>query len=630
MTSSLSRYSLRYALRLVRHAGYRLIGSSRSDHSGTAAPLDGLSAHNTGRDDSHAGASADLHSDIVPISDNDDIHKRRFKKRKGYTKLKRLMVRIRRALRLAMMYLEQVTDPKLTLSEKIQKARDPKGFNDNALEEHRRAQEDARLFRFHREQARIVETQLIDVLTNLKFCHYVQREDKVHIKRRCKVRSANISPYAYTYNIVTPFGVKKTEMATDQVVNEIAATIGKKVRFDLDTMGLRYTVEVGSTLSVPNFVTFKDFDAMPKNRPPLSFFAGQTTNGGPVYRDLADAPHVIVAGQTGGGKSNLINGIICGLISRQPSTTVQIILFDLKGGVEFDPFYGVPHLWKHADDADGIIEYPEQILPALEAIKKECDRRLALLKKAKVKNIGEYNRGKHPKNRIPYIVGLFDEYTTARKMVGEKVETILSNIANVSRAAGIHFIIGTQYPKAEVLSTLISVNFPWRIAFNMTPAASQSVLGSWDASGLTPTGRALLQTSEGQIPIQTPRITNSTITSIVNAVKSGATDITVNTVDEEELIGWALNNTGGKLDRETLFNQFKERITDAALRDLLRSTDYKQFDINGVLYIVTPGTGNLARRAEMVEGSESAQITPNILHPTVTSDITVTEQESQQ
>src|SRR6185369_11354208 len=100
-------------------------------------------------------------------------------------------------------------------------------------------------------------------------------------------------------------------------------------------------------------------------------------------------------------------------------------------------------------------------------------------------------------NRLPYLIGIFDEYTTARKLAGAEVETLLSVIANLSRAAGIHFIIGTQYPKAEILSTLISVNFPWRIAFNMPPSASSSVLGNWNASGLTPVGRAILQTSEG-------------------------------------------------------------------------------------------------------------------------------------
>lgn len=625
MRSSLSRFSLRYALRVAKHAGRKIIGTSQQEHSGIHEAIDGLSVEREGSDDRHIGASSETHSDIVPIANNDDVYKIRFKRHRGRTRLKRLLVRIRRAIRAAMMYLEQITDPGLSLAEKLHKARDPKGFDDDALEQYRRATEEAKLFRLHREQARILETRIIDVLTNLGFCFHITKDERKYIKRRVKISKAEVNPYAYIYHIrEVPFGVKKTDMAQQWVADELASTINKKIRYDLDINGLRYTVEVGSTLSVPNFVTFKDFDAMPKNRPPLSFFIGQTTNGQPVYRDLADAPHMIVAGQTGGGKSNLLNGIICGLISRQPATTVQLILFDLKGGVEFRPFYDIPHLWVHADH-DGVIEYPEAILPALEAVKKECDRRLGMLKKAKVKNIGELNRGKHPKNRIPYIVGIFDEYTTARKLAGEKVETILATIANISRASGIHFIIGTQYPKSDVLSTLISVNFPWRVAFNMTPAASQSVLGSWDASGLTPVGRAILQTSEGPIYVQTPRITNSTIESIVSAVKSGADEIIVNTVDAEELIEWALNSAGGKLDRDSTFNQFKERITVAALNDLLKSIEGKQFDINGTYYKVLPPSGNISRRVETIEGSQFAEDANEKQQTALTSDEIVTE-----
>lgn len=629
MTSSLSKFSLRYALRIVKRAGGMIKGTSEpEDYTGLNASMVGLSARSVGTDTSHDGTSTSVHSDIVPIADNDDLYRVRFKRRRGMSKLKRIYVRLRRWTRIGISFLLDFLDPRLSMEERIYLLSHLKRMTPEMIEEHEREREDAKLFRVHREQARVLEQQLINVLTELKFCFFVTKNDQVHIKRRIKIAKVDVTPFSYVYHIRNvPFGVKKTDMAQEWVSNEIASTIGKKIRYDLDINGLRYTVEVGSTLSVPNFCTFKEFDAMPKNRPPLSFFAGQTTNGSPVYRDLADAPHMIVAGQTGGGKSNLLNGIICGLISRQPPTTVQIVLFDLKGGVEFDPFYGVPHLWKHADDNDGIIEYPEAIIPALKAIKKECDSRLAKLKKAKVRNIGEYNRGKHPKNRIPYVIGIFDEYTTARKLAGGEVETLLSTIANISRAAGIHFIIGTQYPKSDVLSTLISVNFPWRMAFNMTPHASQSVLGNWNASGLTPVGRAIFQSSEGEIYVQTPRITNSTITNIIAAVKSGASEIIVNTVDAEELIEWALNNTGGKLDIETLFNQFKERITRANLLDLAKSMENKQFDINGTLYIVKPGIGNIARRAEMVDGSLSPEKTEYKIQNTVTSDEKVTEEQ---
>ena len=493
------------------------------------------------------------------------------------------------------------------------------------LADYRTEKETVKLFQFHKEQARIVEKQIVGILTNLGFSHYVKKEDKVYVKRRIKFRSANVSPFSYEYRVSEmPYGVKKTDIAQDWVANEVSSTIGKKVHIDLDLNGLRITVEVGSTLSIPDFASFSDFDKMKNTMPPLSFYAGKTTNGADVYRNLAEAPHMIVAGQTGGGKSNLLNGIICGYLLRQPPSKVQLLLFDLKGGVEFDAFYGIPHLWKFEGDKDGIIEYPENILPALAAILDECNRRLKKLKDAKVKNLPEFNRGKHAKNQMPYIVGIFDEYTTARKLAGEKVETLLSTIANLSRAAGIHFIIGTQYPKSDVLSTLISVNFTWRIAFNMTTAASQSVLGNWDASGLTPTGRAILQSSEGEIYIQTPRITPNTVHSIVASVKQGTGGVIIRSLDPEELLEWALINTGGKLERDTLFNQFRERITIAALNDLLHSMENKEYEVQGSLYRIRAPAGNIARRMEIMDGSRFDEPENDKQQTTVTRDEDVT------
>jgi hypothetical protein len=625
--SPFSKFNLRFALRINKHGrGDKFVGSS-SEMDGTSRDTTGLSRDRIGGDRAKDGQSFERHSDIVPIADNPDVWKVQFKKR-GMTKLKRTLVRVRRVSRRVMKFLAVLKSDKLSGGEKARMLITLREWKPEDLDEHRRQNEERRLFVFHKQQAKLLEAQVVEILSNLGFCFKVTKDDRVYIKKRVKIARVDVSPYAYVYHIkAVPYGVKKTDMSQDWVATEIASSIGKKVRHELDLFGLRYTVEIGSTLSVPNFASFSDFGSMPKNQPPLAFYLGQTTNGAPVYRNLADAPHMIVAGQTGGGKSNLLNGIICGYLLRQPPSTVKFILFDLKGGVEFDSFYGVPHLWRGSADQDGIIEYPEQIIPALTAILEETNRRLVLLKRAKKKNIAELNRGKHESNRLPYLIGIFDEYTTARKLAGDKVETLLSTIANLSRAAGIHFIIGTQYPKAEILSTLISVNFPWRIAFNMSAAASQSVLGSWDAVGLTPVGRALFQSSDGQVYVQTPRITSSTIDSIVESVKSGATTITVSSVDAEEILEWAMNNTGGKLDRDTLFNQFKEKITVAALNDLLRSMEDKQFEVQGTLYVVRPQMGNQARRMELVEGSREGDGTNDKQQTTVTRDGLVTEEK---
>lgn len=614
--SSYSRFNLRTALRLNKRWNGSIIRGRSDEISGTSEDITGFNANVTGSDTAKTGTSFETHSDIVPVADNDDVWKVRFRQRRGMTKAKRFMVRIRRLLRRIAHFIAELRSDKYERDEKLHMLITLREWKPDELEERRRQKEEHELFLFHKQQAQLLEEQIIEILTNLGFCFHTTRDDRKYIKKRVKIAKVEVSPFAYVYHITSvPFGVKKTDMSQDWVATEIASSIGKKVRHELDLYGLRYTVEVGSTLSIPNFASFSEFENMPKNMPPLAFYLGQTTNGAPVYRNLADAPHMIVAGQTGGGKSNLLNGIICGYIKRQPPEVVKLILFDLKGGVEFDPFYGIPHLWQFAEDADGIIEYPEQIIPALEALLAECNRRLSVLKKAKAKNLAEFNRGKHTKNRIPYLIGIFDEYTTARKLAGDKVETLLSTIANLSRAAGIHFIIGTQYPKSDVLSTLISVNFPWRVAFNMTTAASQSVLGSWDAFGLTPAGRALFQSSDGTIHVQTPRITKLSILSIVERAKTGEGEVKLNTLDPQELLEWALNNTGGNLEFDTLFNHFNEKITQAALKDLLKSIDNTIQEVSGEQYRVIPGRGTRSRRMERVEQSQSGvEETDNTQH----------------
>jgi len=140
----------------------------------------------------------------------------------------------------------------------------------------------------------------------------------------------------------------------------------------------------------------------------------------------------------------------------------------------------------------------------------------------------------------------------------------------------------------------------------MTTGASQSVLGSWDAVGLTPVGRALLQTSEGQILLQTPRITESTIAQIVEDAKHGTNYATVNTVDPKEIIEWVRDHGGSKMDFDSVWNHFKERIRQRQLGNLLKSMEDKEFDVDGVMYTVKPGTNLSPRRIEKADGSLSS------------------------
>lgn len=607
---SSSRFNRIMSLRIFsRLSGTKLFAGSSTELSGGDVPLVGYDGKQIGADVAHDGTSFEVNSDAGAYANNDDVWRKRFVKH-GMSRLRRTLVRIRRTWRAFIAYMLLFRSRKLSFDEKVIMAQRFRRWNDKELEEHRRAKEEYKLFRFHKQQAQLIKLRVVDVLTNLGFCYHITKNERKYIKKKITITQVDVSPYAYTYHITrVPFGVKLTEIAQDWVTTELAASIGKKIRYDLDLYGLRITIEVGSTLSIPNFVGFGDLDdkhPMPKNLPPLAFWAGLTSNGSPVYRNLADAPHMIIAGSSGGGKSNMENTIACTLIRNNPPERVRMVFFDLKGGVEFSHFEGIPHLWPMSNSKEwsttGIVEFPTDVIPALEVLFAECMSRLAKLKKAKVKNVNEYNRGKLPRNRIPYIVVFFDEWASTKKLVGTEAETILSNIANLSRSAGIHFILSTQYPKAEIINTTISVNFPWRIAFNMGSGASQSVLGDWGAFGLSPVGRAVLQTMEGQMQIQTPRITNQNVMDVTLEARTGIKNMKdMQNVDAQDILEWAINNVGGKLDGDTLFNQFKGKITFAALIELLKSMDDQTFDVQGTMYRIIPGVGNLARRMEIAE-----------------------------
>jgi DNA segregation ATPase FtsK/SpoIIIE-like protein len=610
MTNPYARFSKGTALKLIsRWTGKKLFEGASTERTGGNVPTVGYDATQIGMDVARTGGYVDPKANVAPYADNDDLWRKRFIKR-GLSRLRRNYRRVRSYIHKFFAFIALFRSKKLSLDEKIIMFQRLRRWDDAELDEHRRKREAGRLFEFHRLQAKLIQARVIDVLTNLGFCYHITKNEKKFIKKKISVTQVDVSPYAYTYHITrVPFGVKLTEMAQDWVGTELAASIGKKTRYDLDLNGLRYTVEVGSTLSIPHFVQFGDLfekHPMPKNLPPLAFWAGLSTNGAPIYRNLADAPHMIVAGSSGGGKSNMENCIACTFLTRNDHQRVKMVFFDLKGGVEFSHFAGIPHLYPMENNkgwsSTGIVEYPSDVISALDVLFDECMSRLAKLKKAKVKNVNEFNRGKHPKNRIPYIVVFFDEWASTKKLVGDKAEVILSNIANLSRSAGIHFILSTQYPKAEIINTTISVNFPWRIAFNMSNGASQSVLGTWDAFGLSPVGRAVLQTSEGPIQVQTPRINNTNVTTIANAARSGMLNIAgMMSVDADEVLEWALTNVGGKLDRDTLFNQFREKITVSNLNDLLRSMEGQVFDVQGTLYSVLPASGSRSRCMELAE-----------------------------
>lgn len=628
---NIKRFNRNTALGIIkRFTGTRGIGVASVDTANTSADILHSDAPMQATNAAALASSTDDQLDSTPYALNEDPYKIRFR-RMGMTRLKRLWRKLVAWIKEAFAFAADLRSPKFTPDEKRLMLMRLRRWHPDDLDEHRRRKTANEVFNLHKQQARLIEQRLIEKLTQLRFCHYITKNDQVHVKRRIKFSHVNVSPYAYVYIVQTlPFGVKMTDIAEEWVTNELSATVNKKVRIELNQWGLRITVEVASTLSIPNFVQFKDMvDKFPKTAAPLTFIGGMATNGALVYRNLADAPHMIIAGQTGAGKSNQENVVITSILHRNDPRLVKFVFFDMKGGVEFTFYEGIPHLLPMSEKTekgewtcDGIIERKHDVIPALTWLTKECERRLKIIKGAKVKSIAEYNRGKRIDKKIPSIVMVFDEWAIVRKSeYGKEAQTLVGELGNISRSAGFNIILCTQYPNAEILDPTISVNFDWRFAFNMTTGASQSVLGgSWDAYGLSPVGRAIFHTGEGNIQLQTPRITNGNIEAIVQGIKTGSANIGgMLGVDLLEILEWALNNTGGKLDTETLFNQFREKISKDNLRELMRSADNKVYDLNGTLYrVVNDRGGNRARHLEIAEETAPSDEIPVSRSPIAT------------
>lgn len=221
-------------------------------------------------------------------------------------------------------------------------------------------------------------------------------------------------------------------------------------------------------IEVPNevkgIVSFKEVIASPEYtnaKGDLVLALGKTNDGKTVIDDLADMPHALIAGSTGSGKSVCINAILASILYRYSPDEVKLILIDLKI-VEMANFGGLPHmLFK-----EPLNEIPE-VINALKWLREETFRRFNLFKDMRVRNLNEYNAKMEKDAKMPRIVIIIDEASelmsdpTGRKTV----ESTLSSLARVARAAGVHMIFATQNPVKEVITNEIQNNLNTKIAF---------------------------------------------------------------------------------------------------------------------------------------------------------------------
>jgi S-DNA-T family DNA segregation ATPase FtsK/SpoIIIE len=208
----------------------------------------------------------------------------------------------------------------------------------------------------------------------------------------------------------------------------------------------------------------------------LALPLGRNTAGTPVVMDLARAPHMLIAGATGAGKSVCINAIVSGLLMQHGPERLRFVMVDPKM-VELPGYNGIPHL------IGSVITDVEQVMGALTWLLLQMDDRYRLFQQAGVRNLESYNalaqKGKKTPEGfqpLPYIVLIIDELADLMMTAAEDIERQICRLAQMARATGIHLILATQRPSVDVVTGLIKANFPTRIAFAVTSQTDSRVI----------------------------------------------------------------------------------------------------------------------------------------------------------
>jgi hypothetical protein len=233
-----------------------------------------------------------------------------------------------------------------------------------------------------------------------------------------------------------------------------------------------------------------------KVRSPLAIALGREVDGKPTATDLGAMPHLLIGGTTGSGKSVCITAIATCLIANNRPDQLRLIMIDPKM-VELVRFNGLPHLL-------GRVEVQlDRIIGVLRWLTREMDRRYKLMEEAMARNIAVYNKGRRRRSRLPYIVVLIDELAELMTEFPDETEHLLTRLAQMARATGIHLVVATQRPSTDILTGLIKANFPARIAFAVPSGVdSRVIIDTVGAEDLIGRGDMLFQAPDAMAPVR--------------------------------------------------------------------------------------------------------------------------------
>jgi S-DNA-T family DNA segregation ATPase FtsK/SpoIIIE len=285
------------------------------------------------------------------------------------------------------------------------------------------------------------------------------------------VIGVNSGPSVTQYELQPGHGVPVRKITALQ--NDLALALSAAIRIQAPIPG-----KPALGIEVPNkatsLVTLREIIQTPtfqNDQTLLSLAIGTDVSGNTVVGDLTRMPHLLIAGATGSGKSVCINALIAGMLFQATPEELKYILIDPKR-VEFSMFQDMPHLLVP------VVTESDHATSALRWAVAEMETRYKLFASHTVRNIADFN-GKAPDmglNPLPYIVIVIDELADLMMVAAGEIEELICRIAQLARAVGIHLLVATQRPSADIITGLIKANIPSRIAFAVSSSIDSRVI----------------------------------------------------------------------------------------------------------------------------------------------------------
>lgn len=496
-----------------------------------------------------------------------------------------------------------------------------------------------------RRESKYIEKLIIDIWRKTDGCHWTGTKDGNEITLTPKIERVVIKPDAHwlyvavskrrlrNYKWLLPPGVTTDRLQEEEVIHQLRAGLKRdtKIVWSLQNQMIIVVSRLDSPDGLPRLVKWSDsMRFFPKSSAAkLPYTYGVTDDRKFQWTNFESLPHVLVAGRTSSGKSNLVNSIIATLASTHTPDELRFVMLDMKGGLEFTHWQELPHLlWEMVKTLDGV-------KPLMQHLVSVTRRRFSLLEAIKAKDINTYNARVDANARLARIVLVIDELNN---FVGlgeqtEEIHNLLMVLVSQGRAVGVHVIAATQHPEVRVIPGRIKTNMPLRLCGPMSDlSGSMIVIGSPEAARLPNVpGRFLASFGLSLVTVQVTYITDDDIHGVVSSCRQAYPDVANELSemlssrgfvvwDEQRVLAWAVAYLDNRLSGRELhkmlgeespgerhLNRLVRALVDEARRvgHLLLSGDPEPW------YVDKRGKGYYLRRAISASGDTTVrQIRP--------------------